>query len=216
MLNLEKQESTPPLLNPWFSMWTKPRTTMQQIIEHDPQRFILPLVMLAGVQQVLDRASFKSLGDKFDWPTIVMIALVAGPVAGIIGLYLFSLVLHWTGKWLGGQASLEHIRAAYAWSSIPVIWMLLQWPPAILVFGQDLFTEEMPLVESSMGLSVAMMIYGLIMLIVGIWGFIILLKCLGQVQQFSAWKALGNMLVSILIFVIPVIFLAVLIPALIR
>ena len=207
MLNLEKQESTQPSLNPWFSMWTKPRATMQQIIEHDPKHMVMILVMISGFSNVLDRASMRSLGESHDWPYIMLMAAVAGPIAGLVGLYVFSALLVWTGKWLDGKAPIEHIQSAIAWSSVPIIWNLLLLPPALLLFGQELFTDDMPIISGNSGLLAAFMVYCLIEVVIGIWSVVIFLKCLGQVQQFSAWKALGNALMAILVVVIPIVLL---------
>ena len=41
----------------------------------------------------------------------------------------------------------------------------------------------------------------LVQTIVSIWGFIILVKALGEVQGFSAWKALLNVIIPFLIVV---------------
>lgn len=207
MLNLEKQDASQPLLNPWFSMWTKPRATMQQIIEHDPKHMVMMLVIASGFSNALDRASMQSLGDSYDWPYIILMAMVAGPIAGVVGLYVFSTLLVWTGKWLDGKAPIEHIQSAIAWSTVPIVWGLLLWPPALLLFGQELFTDDTPIISSNPGLLAAFLLYLLIEFLLAIWSLVVLLKCLAQVQQFSAWKALGNALMAILVIVIPIILL---------
>jgi len=195
-------------LNPWFSMWTQPRATIQQIVDTDPERLVLILSAVAGFSETLDRAVMKSLGDRLDWPVIIAIAAVAGPIGGIIGLYLGGALIRWTGTWLNGQAPSKNIRAAMAWSSVPLIWALLLWPPELALFGQELFTTETPLMDASPGLLYAYLAFALVETTIGIWVCVAFLKCLGQVQGFSAWKALGNVLLASLVIAIPLLVIA--------
>ncbi len=51
-------------LNPWLSMFVRPRQTMRQILDGDSTRFVVGLAMLGGVLTVLDRASIDSMGDR--------------------------------------------------------------------------------------------------------------------------------------------------------
>jgi hypothetical protein len=191
--------------NPWFSIWTQPRAAIQQIVETDPQRLVLLLAALGGLSTVLDRASMRSLGDKLDWPVLLLLAAVVGPVAGIVTLYIGGALLRWTGSWIGGHGSAQHIRAAMAWSTVPEIWGLLLWIPALAVFGQELFTSKMPSVEANPSLNIVLLGFAAISLLIGIWQFVVFLKCLGQVQGFSAWKALGNSVMASMVVLLPIV-----------
>jgi hypothetical protein len=196
-------------LNPWFSIWTRPRATIQQIVETDPRRLVLLLAALGGFSTVLDRASMRNLGDKLDWPVLLLLAAVVGPIAGIVTLYIGAALLRWTGSWIGGQASAQNIRAAMAWSTVPEVWGLLLWIPAFALFGQELFTSTMPSVDANPSLSFILLGFAVISLVIGIWEFVIFLKCLGQVQGFSAWKALGNAVMASMVVLLPVIIVVV-------
>lgn len=196
-------------LNPWFSIWTKPRVTIQQIVETDPRRLVLLLAALGGFSTMLDRASMRNLGDKLQWPVLVLLAAIVGPIAGIVTLYIGGALLRWTGSWIGGQASAQHIRAAMAWSSLPEIWGLLLWIPALAVFGQELFTSKMPRVEANPLLDILLLGFATVSLVIGVWQFVIFLKCLGQVQGFSAWKALGNSIMAAMVVLMPIVIVVV-------
>ena len=186
-------ESTDPkILNPWVAMWTQPRATIQQIVDTNPKRFVLPLAALVGFSRYLDSCSYKNTGEVLEWPRIILLAGAIGPILGLLALYIGGWLLRWTGKWVGGNASLQNIRAAIAWSGVPILWALLLWIPALLLFGQELFTKETPILSASSSLSSTFLVYGLIDIVIAIWAFVVFLKCLGQVQGFSAWKALLN------------------------
>lgn len=194
-------------INPWFTMWYKPRETVRKIVKYNPKYLVLPLAMIGGFAQVIDRAAVRSLGDQLSVSTIFIFALVGGPLLGILSLYVFSALLRWTGKWIGGKASSEHIRTALAWSIVPSVWALILLVPELALFGKELFTSITPKIDSSLTLIALLFLFGAIEIGIGIWSFIISLKSIGEVQGFSAWKALLNSVLSGLVIVIPVIVL---------
>jgi hypothetical protein len=192
---------------PWFSMWSRPRATIQSIVSRDPTHSVVPLAALSGISEALDKASTKSLGDSMDLPAIFVFAVVAGAISGVIGLYIFGYLLRISGKWLGGQSSSVNIRAAVAWSSVPIIWALVLWVPELLLFGKDLFTTAAPSITAR-----PVVYFGFLSveLVVGIWSIVIFCKALGQVQAFSAWRALSSAVLAILIVALPILLLVLL------
>jgi len=44
-------------LNPWLSMWTKPRATIQNIVDTNPENFVLILAAISGFFTSIDRTS---------------------------------------------------------------------------------------------------------------------------------------------------------------
>jgi hypothetical protein len=89
-----------------------------------------------------------------------------------------------------------------------VVWALILWPVELALFGQELFTTETPIIDATPLLAFLFLGFGIIGLSIGIWTIVIFLKCLGQVQGFSAWKALWNTLLALLVVIIPVVVLA--------
>ncbi len=204
-------DESPQTMNPWLSIWTRPRQTIRWIVNTDPHRSVLLLAALAGIAQALDRASSRNLGDRISLPTILGLAVLLGPIGGIIGLYLGGFLLRWTGRWIGGRASPPEIRAAIAWSSVPAIVALPLWVPELALFGQELFTSETPTIDENPPLAAALLGFSVVEFCLAVWSFILLLKCVGEVQGFSAWKALGNVLLAALVIVLPILMAAFLI-----
>jgi hypothetical protein len=201
-MEIQSQTNT---ASPFISIWTKPRETIRQIVETDPKKYVIVLAMLAGISQTLDRLSTRNYGDSLPVVAILAIGLVLGPIAGIISLYFGGALYRWSGSLLGGQASPEEVRAAIAWSSVPTIFALPLWIPQLLIFGQELFTRETPKIDANPILLVVLLSFAFIEIVMGIWGVIVLLKCLGEVNKFSAWKALGSLIIGSLIILIPII-----------
>lgn len=187
--------------NPWLTMWTRPRRTVRTLVETRPDHLVLLLAGLAGVGQVLDRASFRSMGDDYSITMILVAAVVLGPVFGIISLHVGAALIRWTGSWLGGSASTEHVRTALAWGGLPQVVGVFLWVPAFLLFGEELFTTATPRLEASGGLAALMVLYGLTSIVLGVWSIVLVLKGVGETHGFSAWRALGSVLLVLLMVV---------------
>lgn len=198
-------------MNPWISMWTKPRKTMRYIINDNPRKYIIPLAMIYGILTALDKACLRSMGNTFSLWSILLIAIVGGSIGGICYVYLNALLLQWTGKWIGAKGSTEHIRAALTWGSIPYILISILWIPELILYGEEMFTTATPMMDSNLSLCMLLMVLGVIEFIGSVWSTIVGLKCLGEVQGFSAWKALGNCLLAGLVILVPIIIIIILI-----
>jgi hypothetical protein len=143
------------------------------------------LAALAGFSTALDNASIASMGDTFDLVMIFGIVAIVGPIGGIVSLFIGAALLRWMGMWIGGVASSMDIRAAMAWSNVPIIWALLLWIPELYLFGGELFTSYTPKIDASESLTYSFIGFDVIKIIVSMWA-----------QGFSAWKALGNTLLA--------------------
>ncbi|MEM1294226.1 MAG: Yip1 family protein [Verrucomicrobiota bacterium] len=194
-------------LNPWKSIWGRPKATIRFILATDPGRAVLALAAFSGISQALDRAVMRSAGDVLDISVILGLAVVLGPISGIIGLYIGGALLRWTGSWLRGTAESGDIRAAIAWASVPVVCWMPLWIPQLLLFGKELFTTETPHLDESPVLLAALIGLGILEVIVGVWSFILLLHTIGQAHGFSAWKALGSIFLAFLTVALPLIIL---------
>ena len=184
-------------INPWFAIWMRPRATMRSILDSDPEYLVFLLGILLGISDSLGRSYAKNLGDMFTVPAIIALGAIMGPLGGLTLLYGASALITWTGKLLGGQGSYTHIRAAFAWSSVPLVWSLLLWVPGMALFGNELFTRETPRMDSNAGLQAAYACWCVLQVIVFLWSLIVFLKCLAEAQRYSTWRALLNILLSL-------------------
>jgi hypothetical protein len=108
-----------------------------------------------------------------------------GAALGIVSLYLGGALWRWAGGILGGVASSVEVRAAIAWSSVPGI-----AGEIILLFA---ILSGSPVPQATLGaMHVDPGFYKFIVVegVLGVWGFVILLKTIGEVHRFSAWRAL--------------------------
>jgi hypothetical protein len=196
-------------VNPWASIWTRPRETVRYLLETDPERMVLVLAALGGVSQLLDQAATRNAGDHIPAITLILLAILLGPALGLFSLFLGSILVGWTGRWMGGAGSARQLRTAIAWANVPLVASLLLWIPLMLGVGEEMFTSYTPRLEASPVLALMVLLLGVVGIVLAIWSLVILLKGVGEVQGFSAWKALGNVLLAFLVVLVPIVLMAV-------
>jgi len=191
--------------SPWLSIWTSPRATVRRIVDTAPTKNVLLLAAISGVGRALDRASSQNAGDALPMAAILGIAVVFGPIGGIVSLHIGGALLRWTGGWLGGQGTAEQVRAAIAWSLVPTILGSLLWLPELALLGEEMFTEATPVMDANPIL--ADLLLGMIGIEVAlaIWSVAILILALGEVHRFSGWRALASMVLAFLVVFIPIL-----------
>jgi hypothetical protein len=218
-LTQEQLESLP---SPWFTMWTNPRETIRRIVYYDPKQDVLLLAALQGFVAYLSAMLYAFLflalisndyaqapgtwesdlsGLSFTSFTALTVAFgmcaVIGPIAGLIGLYLYGWLFRVTGRWLGGQAYPIEVRAALAWSAVPQIWGAIFQLLKLLLIAYVLYANATDTYVSGSALLTTLGIFFLFEFAIGIWTIIVYLKSLGEVHGFSAWRALGTALLGI-------------------
>jgi hypothetical protein len=173
--------------NPWATIWTKPRATIRRIVDADVHYQVMFIAILSGAIVWLERR-WSQPATSGAYPLIVVTAVIVGAIAGIVELYLNGMLLKWTGAALGGIGTYAEVRAAIAWSRVPLIVAMAIGIASILI------SDDGP--PSALGDEVATSGSGvaLLQVLFAIWGFIVMLKCLGEVHRFSAWRALGSIL----------------------
>jgi hypothetical protein len=200
--------------SPFVSIWLHPRDTIRGILDRDPTYLVIPLAAVGGIFQAISRASDRNAADLLSLPVVLLIALIGGPIGGLLGLYVAGGLLSFTGRWLGGNASAQEVRASVAWGTVPGLWGGLLWIPIIALGGSAMFTSDF---ENAGGM--VLLVCGGMLLVQAaayIWSIFTSLHSLGEAQGFSAWKALGNSVLAFLVIVVPLvgigIMLAIVIP----
>lgn len=174
--------------------------------QKDPDDTVILLASLAGFSEILINASRLNLGDQIAIPVIFAMAVVLGPFIGIAGLILISVLLWWTGSWLGGETRLNMIRAALAWSCLPIICYSILWIPKYLLLGDVLFESRVVILGSRGHLLIVG--FNVLRLMIVIWSIVIFLNCLSEVQKFGMLKAITNSFLAASTLVLAVLFLA--------
>jgi hypothetical protein len=180
----------------WRSIWTHPRETIRQIVKENPKRSLFYLAAIYGFAALLSTFQSLALGSHISAMAIFLIALIFSPLWGYIVFSVWSWVVMWTGKWLKGKGDFQKIRAAYAWSCVPLIGSGIVWILLILLFGASLFLN--PPVDQFLPRAGALLLMGLLLakVVFSIWSLVIYLNALSEVQGFSILRAIGNVIIA--------------------
>ena len=192
-------------LNPWMSMWTRPRATMRQILDTNPRRGVHALAIVGGIAEVIGtHLPLPDLGPT----TMLLVKCVAGAIGGFLGLYVGAFLGWITGRWIGGQGRFVEVRAASAWPNVLTLWSALLWLPLIAYLGLEAvnFDPETMFEDTTGALLFAPVL--LIGFVVVIWRIVVFIKCLAEAHRFSSWHALGAILISCVLLIIPIAILA--------
>lgn len=189
-------------INPWGRIWGSPRRTIRRIVDIDPSRRFVWLSLIYGFPMLMQISQSLSLALYFSWPVILITALIFATFIGMLGITITAGLLTWVGKWIGGVGSFSAVRAAVAWSNVPTLVTGLIWITWILLFKGRLFYDgflqsgfagyEQGIVLALATLQFAMSVYS----------FVLLLITLSEVQGFSVWKALLNVILPFVLLVI--------------
>lgn len=173
-------------LNPWVSIWTKPRVTIRQIVDSDPKHRIPVLAAIGGIGSVLGNFATVAEGD-LSMGIFLAFAFVLGPVVGFLMLYLYGAILGLCCRALGGTAQGPDMRAAIAWGWVPMLVLI----PVNLIAAVAL---SQPGAVDGGDAGAMLALFAVVQMIFSYWSFFILLGTVAEVNLFSRWKAFGAML----------------------
>ena len=189
-------------LNPWLSIWVKPRDTIRALVDYNVNHRFLVMCVIYGFLYMLQVSQFLALGQSSSLLMILLFSVVLAIPVGYIIFNVSSFFAFIMGKLIKGKGSFKQIRAATYWSTVPMIISVVFWIYLMVMFGNSLFVPgyEKALVGTALNINIGI---GLAQLFLGVWGLVIYLKSLGEVQGFSAWMALLNaFLAGLAIFIV--------------
>lgn len=200
------------LQNPWIGMWTNPRETIRRIVSHDPTYHAMTLGALVGGLAMLDAALAAAVGTPPvvlpGWfvsylPICALLSPFVGGALGIVAVYLAGLVFWSAGRFMGGIADAQEVRAAAAWSAVPQICLGIVTLGVLLAsgIGQALFPSLPPADPNVAAQAARQFTTGKgVAALVTLWSLIVFLQALAEVHGFSAWHALGSFILVLAVF----------------
>jgi len=182
------------VVEPYLTIMFQTRSAIRRVIETDPRRHVLALAAVSTALAALQIAWSSVISGQYEpgarWPETVVALVVAAAIGGILLLYFNAWLVRITGVWLGGVATSLELRAALAWSRVPII--LASAVSIAAVLAEVNSVRPAPLLDLSPG----HLATSAVAAILDTWGAIVVFKCVGEVHGFSAWRALGALLLA--------------------
>jgi Yip1 domain len=189
-------------INPWFRMWIKPRDTIRKIVDFDPNYRLYFLSAIYGFVSLLGTSQGLALGRFWNLLLVLIFCLVLSPIWGYIVFSISSFFIHICGKWIKGKGSYKEVRSAIAWSNVPMIVNVFLWIIMIVIFQQDVINEFPGEIVISQSQRAFLVFTFAVQIIVSIWILVLYIISLSEVQKFSIGKAILNILIAFVIFVV--------------
>lgn len=179
-------------LDPLFTIWTQPRATIRRVVDR-PALQVMVLAVAGGLYTGLSWCIDWNVGDRYplDPFLAVLLVVVVSALLSIPLLYLFAWVLRQTGRLLGGQADLWEIRAAIAWSVVPLLVGLALLALQLPIFGEKLFLSSYTL--AGLGSQLVLFVFEALGFVLEVWVLVVFVVALAEVQRFAIWQALVNL-----------------------
>ena len=151
------------------------------MVDRFPRRGVLALAAFVGVFFLLSYFSRRlSLNAHATFPGIALL-IFGGPALGVAALYIVGFSVSVTGRVLGGSATPQDVRCAFAWSGVTTI-------PRIVLSGVDLTLQWGQFGHLPWGGNV-LLTSALLGGVLGIWGLVIWWACVAEVHRFALWRA---------------------------
>ena len=189
-------------IKPWFSIWVKPAKTIQNIIDYNPNYCLGFLSFIYGITSLFSLSQSLSLGFNVNFFAIIIADIIIATFWGYFVFCISSFFVFFTGKWFGGKAIFKHVRACVAWSNVPMIINIVIWIILLAVFKDRVFRDFTKTAILGSGTSALLYVFMLIQFVLSIWGIVIYINSLAQVQQFSIIRTICNIIVAAIIMAI--------------
>ncbi len=184
------------IFNPWKSLWRTPSATFRALLEQAPGYNVLMLAMLGGVGTAFGQLSGVGLGQHLDLLPLLLLCLLAGPLLGVIELYLGAWLIARIGRFIGGEAEPAQVRSVMAWAGLPNVVGLLTWLLMLAVLGSDLFMPRTPELMATMSGNRLFLIAALLQMLLGFWSIALLIIGVAAAQSMALSKALLNLILA--------------------
>ena len=185
-------------INPWVSIWKEPRKTIRNIVNYYGNKYVLTLALLTAL--VYNLNGLNDSTPEVDTTLIDMFYPVffKSLTLGLMAFYFYGFLLYLSGKVFKGKATKGEVYIAMAWSSIPTILGLFLWIPKLMLFGKEWFYENSDLWDNDIYLYSSLFII-FIDVVLLVYGTVIFIIALSEVQGFSKRKAFFSSLVVFII-----------------
>lgn len=183
-------------------MWVRPKKTIREIVNYNNRLGFIGLCFLYGIAQGSHFSQAFSLGAYFSlWIIIAFIVALAIPI-GAISFSLTSLLFYWTGKIIRGKSSYHDIRAAVSWSNVTTIVSIVFIGLMVLTFGESFFYRKFAETVFEDWRVALLVSFLLAEFTLALWKFVIFILALGEVQGFSGWMAVLNIVLVVIVYFI--------------
>lgn len=191
------EQSRPPL-RPLREVWLKPRRVFRALAATPIGRRDYILAAAQGIVSMLVLSRAQSAGRSSGVAAILGDALIIGPFAGVLGVWVMAEIYARLGRRAGGAASASQIFHVIAYGGVPVVASLGMWLTAALLAGQPTFIDT-PGKDLAPFLVLMLRIQFIAHCALALWSSLLQVMGLSELQAMRVQRAFGVWLLGQLI-----------------
>jgi signal peptidase I len=174
--------------SPWLSVWFQPGRAIERVLAAKPRRYLALWLLVAGAsasQFIVSLMGKERAVPLLDWRFLAGCAAVA-LVSGVVSVWLAAFLLRWSGRMMGGCASVVQTAVVAALGLTPLCAALVIDILFVLALGGA--TGQVSALVAS--------VPSWIGVVMSIWTMVITIAMLRRVQAFGWWRAIFNYVIA--------------------
>jgi Yip1 domain len=200
-------------IRPLHDVWLRPRRVFRELASQPVNGVDYLLGAAQGVVGWLALSREQNAGATSSIAEIFGRALLIGSVAGVASLFLMGAIYARLGSRAGKTSARNQVIHVLAYGGVPMVASLVIWVFTALLIGEATFEQvPHPDIEGFVALLLRVQFFAYVLLT--IWGVVIQVMGLSEIQGLATRKALGLWVLGQVIAFLVLLFLMILIATL--
>jgi hypothetical protein len=200
-------------VHPLKEVWLRPRRVFRELARLPVGVMDYVLAAAQGIGNYLMLYQSQASDAHLGVSDVVLNSIRFGPIAGIAGVFLFSLIYARLAARIGGQAKRSEVFHVLAYGGLPVAATLLVWTLAFLLVGDAAFAAAPAMdVDAFVWFIVHVQFIASVLLL--FWSVVLQIMGFSEILAVPVRKAFGLWVLGQLLGVLAAFFLAIVIAIL--
>ena len=204
--------STEPI-HPLKDVWLRPRRVFRELATRPIGAADFLLAATQGVATSIMVSRTQSAGSNVGTAEILGSALIFGPLAGVVSMYLFAAIYARLGTRAGGKSTRHQVFHVLAYGGIPVAASLILWMFTALLVGEAAVVER-PGVEIDGFVAFVLRVQFASYMLLLLWSFVLQVMGFSEILGLATRKAFGVWVLGQVLALFLALFLSLLIAVL--
>jgi Yip1 domain len=204
--------STEPI-HPLKDVWLRPRRVFRELATRPIGAADYLLAATQGVATSIMVSRTQSAGSNVGTAEILGSALIFGPLAGVVSMYLFAAIYARLGTRAGGKSTRHQVFHVLAYGGIPVAASLILWMFTALLVGEPAVVER-PGVEIDGFVAFVLRVQFASYMLLLLWSFVLQVMGFSEILGLATRKAFGVWVLGQVLALLLALFLSLLIAVL--
>jgi hypothetical protein len=195
-------------IRPLTDVWLRPRKVFRSLAHTPvgPRDYILGA--LQGMVSWLAFCRTESLGLHAGVGALLGEALLVGPVAGILGMFLMCAIYRRLGRVVGGTAERHQVFHVLSYGGVPLVASLALWLATAGIAGPAAFVQQLPAAAEPLASLFLAVQPAMHLALIG-WSLLLQVMGFAEVEGLALRRAVGVWIGGQLLVLIAVLVLGV-------